>query len=371
MMQQHTNERFQDEHLVLGEGSEGKFFYNRSSSPENIELQELLIKRHEPHAKACQLVSSGIQSISATLHGIISQNKFGPINLIYSNELYCDSPRLFNWLAKSFKINLVSVDVGKPQQIISQFQDKKLLKQVNVLFFESCSNPNGKIFDFSILQKLESLSKSLTTIVDNTWLTETIFNPFSVKQVDYVVSSMTKYYSAGTCIGGYVLARSKNALKHIEEWMIVNGNHVSPFHCELITQQMYSIDERIENSSKLTKRLITEYLSKHPKVLEINHPMISTHPTNTLVSKYFSKVLDEFLVPSVFTFKVKGSKSQILGVLTRVKIIEHKTSFGGKTSRTDPWPEEHDGHTFIRLAIGYEDDYSRVVKGLEEILNAL
>src|SRR3989338_3741849 len=184
-----NNERFEDEHLVLGEVSEGKFFYNRSSSPENINLQNLLMKRHEPHAKSCQLVASGIQSISATLHGILMQHKFGPINLVYSNELYCDSPRLFNWLAKTFSnINLVSVDVAEPKAIVKLFEEK-LFKQVNVLFFEACSNPNGKIFDFSILPKLESISKSLTTIVDNTWLTETIFNPFSIKQVDFVVSS--------------------------------------------------------------------------------------------------------------------------------------------------------------------------------------
>ncbi|EFC40661.1 PLP dependent aminotransferase domain-containing protein [Naegleria gruberi] len=312
-----------------------------------------------------------MQSISATLHGIMMQNKFGPINLIYSNELYCDSPRLFNWLAKNYtNVNLVSVDVAYPQKIVALFQEK-LLKQVNVLFIEACSNPNGKIFDFTILQKLGSLSKSLTTIVDNTWLTETIFNPFSVKQVDYVVSSMTKYYSAGTCIGGYVLARSKNSMKNISEWMIVNGNHVSPLHCELVHQHLSDIDTRIQSSSKLTKKIITEHLSKHPKVLQINHPIISTHPTHALVAKYFSKVDDEVLVPSVFTFKVKGTKSQILDVLTRVKIIEHKTSFGSKLSRTDPWPTEKDGNTLIRLAVGFEDDYDRVVKGLDEILDLL
>lgn len=45
-------------------------------------------------------------------------------------------------------------------------------------------------------------------IVDNTWLTSTIFNPFDFKHVDIVVSSMSKYYSAGSCIGGAVWYKS-------------------------------------------------------------------------------------------------------------------------------------------------------------------
>lgn len=39
---------------------------------------------------------------------------------------------------------------------------------------------------------------------DNTWLTGCLFNPLA-HGADLVVESMTKYVSAGRCIGGHVL----------------------------------------------------------------------------------------------------------------------------------------------------------------------
>ncbi|KAG2383115.1 hypothetical protein C9374_004452 [Naegleria lovaniensis] len=359
-----------EEYLVLGESSDGFFYYNRSNSPQHMALQELLMKQHEPHAKCCQLTASGMQAISATLHGIIISRKNENLNLIYSDELYCDSPRLFQWIAKMFKnVTLHSINVLEKNNIIQLFEGK-FAKQTNILFFESCSNPNGNIFDFSILSKLEAASKALITIVDNTWLTHEIFNPFTVKQVDYVVSSLTKYYSAGHCIGGMVLARSKNAMKGCTEWMIVNGNHVSPYHCELVKEHAETIAQRIACSSVVTKRVINEFLVKHPKVLQVNHPLCQTHPSHALMKTYFKRSKDN-LVPSVFTFKVKGTKSDVLQVLKKATILDHKTSFGAKMSRTDPWPQEESGFTFVRLSVGYEDNYERIVKGLEEILSHL
>ncbi|KAF0984803.1 hypothetical protein FDP41_000702 [Naegleria fowleri] len=362
-----------EEYLVLGESSDGFFYYNRSNSPQHMALQDLLMKQHEPHAKCCQLTASGIQAISATLHGIIISRKNEHLNLIYSDELYCDSPRLFQWIAKMYKnVTLHSIDILDKNNIICSFEGK-FAKQTNILFFESCSNPNGKMFDFSILQKLEAASKALITIVDNTWLTHEIFNPFTIKQVDYVVSSLTKYYSAGHCIGGMVLARSKNAMKGCTEWMVVNGNHVSPYHCELVKEYAETISDRIAFCSDLTKRVITEFLVKHPKVLQVNHPLCQNHPSHALMKIYFKRPprTRDHLVPSVFTFKVKGTKSEVLQVLKKATILEHKTSFGAKMSRTDPWPQEESGFTFVRLSVGYEDNYERIVRGLEEILSHL
>ena len=41
-------------------------------------------------------------------------------------------------------------------------------------------------------------------MVDNTWLTSSVFNPFDF-DIDIVVTSLSKYYSAGSCIGGAII----------------------------------------------------------------------------------------------------------------------------------------------------------------------
>ena len=59
----------------------------------------------------------------------------------------------------------------------------------NIIFIESASNPNGDIFDYSIIPKLRKICKTLTIIVDNTWLTHVIYNPLN-NNADIVVAML-------------------------------------------------------------------------------------------------------------------------------------------------------------------------------------
>jgi len=49
--------------------------------------------------------------------------------------------------------------------------------------------------------------------------------------------------------------------------------------------------------------------------------------------------------------------------------IEHKTSFGSKKSRTDPWPTAtSNGTTICRLSVGYNDSIDILLKGFAYFL---
>ncbi|KAL9651325.1 hypothetical protein ABK040_001277 [Willaertia magna] len=365
-------EEEEDEHLVLSNDGTGKFFYNRSLCPEKLQLQQELLEKHEG-ANGVTITSSGIQSISALLHGIIHSLKNSKtINLIYTNELYCDSPRLFKYLQNMYSnLQLHIIDIVNTKSIEELFMSDKLKNQDNILFFETCSNPNGNLFDVTLIDKLKKQSKKLITIVDNTWLTHVICNPFQLSNhIDFVITSLTKYYSAGHCIAGAIISKEKfqgKIMKRVVDWMIINGNHVSPYHCEIILKNMKNLKERIGKASQLTKQVVS-YLKGHEKVHGVYHPICEDHATFGLVKRYFN---NNDYVPSCFTFRVKGTKVDVLKVLTSVKILEHKTSFGAKMSRTDPWPKEEDGFTIVRLAVGYGDNIDRITQGLDEILSKL
>ena len=100
-----------------------------------------------------------------------------------------------------------------------------------------------------------NFSKQLYVIADNTWLSSAIFNPL-YHNADIAVTSLTKYYSAGSCICGAILTRNNNLYDHMMVFIKRNGLHVSPLNCQLVSTQIVSLKDRIEKSSATTIKVV-------------------------------------------------------------------------------------------------------------------
>jgi cystathionine beta-lyase/cystathionine gamma-synthase len=354
-----------DESLVLSFSSDKKgYYYNRSSSPEYHKLKTILQKRHETKTRNkldCLVTSSGMSSISSLVQTIVSRHK-QQLNIVYASELYIDTSKLFKNFSNQINSGLITEFNVLEVEELKKLFETKLHQENTILFFESCSNPHGLIFGFSILPQLRALSKNLYVIVDNTWLTESIFNPLN-HDVDFVVMSLTKYYSGGVAIGGAIVS-DHSLLKEVGDWMKLMGHHVSPHNCRLVVQNMKTIDRRILSSSNLAKQVVG-FAKSHPRVSGVSYPFCEDHPCFALAKSYFSGG------PGVFVFRVKASKNRVMTCLKKIKTLEFKTSFGSKFSRIDPWPKTQGQYVDCRLAIGYDDNYERVVKGLNELLEML
>jgi cystathionine beta-lyase/cystathionine gamma-synthase len=214
------------------------------------------------------------------------------------------------------------------------------------------------------MARWKKVSKLLYVIVDNTWLTDAIFQPFDIPEVDFVINSLTKYYSGGACIAGVVLGRAHNVMNKVTNWSARNGNHVSPHNCELVVQKLPQLDERIAITSALTLRII-DYLKTKEIVTNISHPVCENHPSHQLAKKYFKQEL----VPSTFSISIGRKFDFVYKAVKKATILECKTSFGSRMSRTNIWSNQEAGtdSTIVRLSIGYEDNYDRIVSGLDEI----
>lgn len=291
------------------------YHYNRSFSEPQERLTQTLKTQY--NAEHVIVTNSGMNAISSLVHGIICDKK---CDIVYSNELYCDTPRLFKYLLKHNDNieSLHEIDVRENDNIISTFS--KLKDKNVILHIESCSNPNGYILDYSVLDIIKDIPKNLYVIIDNTWLTHVVFNPLTIN-IDnlFVVTSLTKYYSAGTAIGGAIISNNKQVMDAAHEWVRITGIHTSPHNCDLINNNAQTIEDRIRASSSLTT-MIVNYLKSNPKVYKVSYP----------------NLFNNNLGPSVLTFYVKSSKSKVLKALSLCKSIEHKTSFGSQYSRTDP-----------------------------------
>lgn len=339
-----------NEYLVIDPNNN---YYSRNDHTENRILRETLSKLYK--SEYVLLTTSGMHAISTILFSF-NKNNF---NLIYGNELFSATPKLFNDFQTTHEnVKLYQIDVRNNEEILKLF-DETIKNQDNFLFIESCSNPNGYIFDFEMIEDLRKLSKSLYVVCDNTWLSNQIFNP--MKYCDVTVLSLTKYYSAGHAIAGACIFKNKEDYDRTYEINKMFGIHVSPHNLQIINENMKNQNERITNSSKLTLQIIEKY----EKIIEITHPYLENHDSHFLAEKYFKNGL----YPSVFTFKLNMKMNAARKIFEKMKILEYKTSFGSKMSRIDTFPVNKKDYVQVRLSIGYDDNFERICQGIDEILN--
>ena len=261
---------------------------------------------------------------------------------------------------------IIEVDVTDTENIITTFELCK--DQINIFYMESCSNPNGKIFDFHVIPQLKQLSNIMYTIVDNTWLTEVIFNPFDYYS-DFVVISCTKYYSGGNAILGAILANKSSdpIITNIQNYRRLSGCHVSPVNCDIVLKHISNMVSRINKGSRLTKGILEHLINVgHPKLVKIIHPFMKDHISNNML-KYFKNDL----IPSVFLIGVELMPSKIIKKIKDCKIFDCKTSFGSKSSRFDCYCFRKDNITFVRVAIGYQDTMTTIIEGINELLDKI
>jgi cystathionine beta-lyase/cystathionine gamma-synthase len=341
------------EWMVLSEMN-NFYSYNRSQSKYTIKLSLKLKTLY--NVNHCFISPSGMCAINTVFHSILRNKKY---NVVYSSELYSDTPKcITKHLQKLYNINTFAIDVTSTDSIKKLFKED-LKDSNNILFIESCSNPNSLVMDLSIIEELRKLSKSFVFIVDNTWLSSVSYNPFD-NNADIVVNSLTKYYSGGMAIGGAILCKNEDFVCDIIDWISFNGLHVSPYNAKIILNSLDGLESRIKKSSENTLKIIENI--KGNKNIDIIHPSLKSHPSYKLFKKYMK------YHPSVFTIKVKSSKRKVLNALKNSKYIEHKTSFGSDKSRTNGWPDIDNEFVIFRISIGYDDDFDKTMKGIDEIL---
>lgn len=328
------------------------------------------------------VATSGMHAITITLDAVVG--KLGDCNLVYGSELYCDTLAVIAERvdAKIFPINVI--DTSSIMELFGSIAGQK-----NILFIESCSNPSGHIFDFRIIPELRRMSKELLVIVDNTWLTHVVFNPF-LFDVDIVVMSLTKYYSGGAVIAGASLFRGQHSDLQQSVRSMLRWVHISGHDCTVITKNMTTMQNRLESSSLLCLQLLDVLCNMQQcracteigqQFTHCTHPSLEHHPSYDLAKLFFNRSgisQSQTLYPSCFTIYVSDiSMSKLRKVLSQNSELDFITSFGCPMSRIDPYPQRcalDEGRKDVirlRIAVGYRDDCDRVINGLQQIALAM
>lgn len=307
------------------------------------------------------LAPSGMCAIGVALTARVV-DKENPV-ILHGSVLYCDVDRTLAWLTKSFPgaraIAFDVTDTPALEALVAEHRDS-----VTAVYVESAANPTGDMLDWDVIARVKQVAPHACIIVDNTWLSPAVFNPFS-HGADVVVESGTKYLSGGRHVWGHVTAHNAYAPSMIE-YVCTFGIRLAPQIAEAVVPLLHALEARVAQSSATTVRVL-EALKGHPRVNRVVHPSLPDHPSHrqACALRY---------PPSVMHLHVAfPSKSAAIKWAKRGSIL-YCTSFGKAETMLNPWPVWGRAHgdtgplgMWFRLAIGYDGNCEEVTRAFQQL----
>ena len=325
----------------------GPFDYSRSGNPTRKALEDCLA-----------VLEGGVQGFAfgtgmaaeATVLDIFSAGD----HIIVHDDLYGGTYRLLtgtkcrHGLDVEF-INLRDLDALKGA----------IKKNTRGIWTESPTNPLMNLLDLRAIAKI-ARNHDIVTICDNTFLSPYFQRPLELG-IDVVVHSTTKYINGHSdVVGGAAIAKSKDLAERIAYQQNATGSCQAPFDCYMVLRGLKTLAVRMDVHNKNALH-IAKWLEDHPKIENVLHPGLKSHPQFELAKSQMTGF------GGTFSFRVNGGKAEAFRLLENVKIFTLAESLGGVESLIEhPWsmthlsmPEE------VRQQVGITDNLIRISVGIE------
>lgn len=266
--------------------------------------------------------------------------------------------------------HVVCVDqaYGPTRELLKRFLpgygvDTTFVEGTSLEAFQTAVRPNTKLiylesptsltFRLQDLHAISSLAKSIgaVTIIDNTWATPCLQNPFE-HGIDFVVHSISKYIGGHSDIIGGVIIGYADRINRINanEYMLLGGI-MTPHTASLAMRGLRTLPLRLEKLEQ-NGLAVASYLETVPFVRKVNHPGLSSHPQHDLACRQMSGS------SSLFSFETDLPVEEMKAWANRLEYFRIGVSWGGYeslviVSKLGPDCESAAG-SLVRLYIGLE-----------------
>ncbi|WP_300713159.1 O-acetylhomoserine aminocarboxypropyltransferase [Limnohabitans sp.] len=373
--------------------------YSRISNPTNAVLEQRI-----------SALEGGIGAITtasgqAALHLSIATLMGAGSHIVASTALYGGSHNLLHYTLSRFGISTTFVKPGDLDAWKTAVQPNTKL-----FFGETVGNPGLDVLDIPAISAIAH-EAGVPLLVDSTLTSPWLIKPFD-HGADLVYHSATKFLSGhGTVVGGVVVDGGSfdwdKSGKFAELSQAYEGFHnmvfseestvgafllrarrealrdfgacMSPHTAWLILQGIETLPLRMARHMGNTEKVV-EFLAAHPLVSRVGHPMLESHPSHKLAQQLLPRGAG-----SVFSFDIKGSRTQGQKFIETLKVFSHLANVGDCRSLViHPASTTHFrmsdealaasgiGPGTIRLSIGLEDpddlidDLKKALKAAEK-----
>lgn len=272
-------------------------------------------------------VASGAAAVTYALENILQNGD----HLVAADNLYGGSFNLITHTLAGQGVTNTIVNVNDLEAV-----EKAIQPNTKAIYAETFGNPNSEITDVDALAEVAH-RHNIPLIIDNTFATPYLFRPIE-HGADIVVHSATKFIGGhGSSLGGVIVdggtfdwskypdkfptlakpdpsyhgavfsevAGPAAFVTRIRAVLLRDtGATISPFNAFILLQGLETLSLRVERHVENALKVV-EYLSKHPKVVKVNHPSLPDHRDHELYRKYFPGGAG-----SIFTFEIKGGQEE-------------------------------------------------------------
>ena len=286
---------------------------------------------------AALAVSSGAAAVTYTIQNLAQAGD----HIVAAKTIYGGTYNLLEHTLPQYGITTTFVDPDEEGSFQSAIQDN-----TKAIFIETIGNPNASLIDIEKVAEIAHANK-IPLVVDSTFATPFLVRPFEYG-ADIVVHSATKFIGGhGTTIGGVIVDSGKfdweasgkfpsltepnpsyhglSFTKAVGAAAFVTkiraillrdmGATLSPIHAFIFLQGLETLSLRVERHVENAIKIV-EFLSRHPKIVKINHPSLPGNPYHSLYQKYFPNG-----GASIFTIEVEGGAKEAQAFIDKLEIF--------------------------------------------------
>lgn len=332
-----------------GVNQPGKYDYSRSGNPTRAALESCLAAlENGTHGFAFATGMAASATVLATLSG-------GDHVLVH-DDLYGGTYRLLSKVITRYDIEVSFVNMRDLAAL-----ERAIKPNTKLLWTETPTNPLMNLLDLRAVSAI-ARKRGVLTAVDNTFLSPYFQRPLDLG-CDIVVHSTTKYINGHSdVVGGAVVVKDAKLAERIGFHQNALGTVAGPQDCFLVLRGVKTLPLRMDahNANALA---LASYLQSHPKIKEVLHPGLESHPQHALAKSQMTGF------GGTFSFRVKGGQAEAFRLLSACKLFILAESLGGVESLIEhPWTMTHlSMPEDVRRSVGITEDLVRVSVGIEHI----
>src|SRR5215204_5383724 len=328
-------------------GNHKGYEYARTQNPTRAALEANIAAIEG--GKAAFAFASGMAAIDA----ITTMLEAGD-HVVVTDNTYGGTFRLFDKVLTRYKLEFSYVDTSQPELI-----ERAIRPNTKMLFIETPTNPVLRLTDIAKTAEI-ARRHSVRLVVDNTFASPAVQRPIPLG-ADIVTHSTTKYLNGHSdSIGGVVIATRDDDVEWLKFIQNAAGAILSPFDSWLVLRGTKTLTLRMAQHNK-NGQLLAEALEKHPKVMQVLYPGLTSHPQHELAKTQMRGF------GGMVSFDV-GTFEEARRVCNSVKLMALAESLGGvETLISHPASMTHASvPPERRQAIGLTDSLVRISAGIED-----